>query len=181
MRSLITVPTVLLALAAAGCADGDDSGTGTGPGPQRTGEGSPGVPGQPVSCGRLKDALGQEGDVALYADPGAGGTVPCAQARDVMTEFFLRAPREAGDDRGTLSVRGWFCHYESGPTGTWISACSKDEREMHTEEADDQGTGPDAPGGPTGPDEPDAPDGSQLPPLPGDPSAPMDDPSTEEL
>lgn len=178
MRRLITVPTVLLALAAAGCADGEDSesrsasspGTGSGPG-----EGSPGVPGQPVSCGRLQDALGQEGDVALYADPGAGGTVPCAEARDVMTEFFLRAPREAGDDRGTLSVRGWLCHYESGPTGTWISACSKEEREMHTEEADDQDTGP------GGPDGPDAPDSSQLPPLPGDPSAPMDDPSTEEL
>ncbi|UZJ32423.1 hypothetical protein [Streptomyces endophytica] len=181
MRRLITVPTVLLALTAAGCADEDGDGTrssSTGPGPQRTGEGSPAVPGQPVSCGRLHDALGQEGDVALYADPTAAGTVPCAEARGVMTEFFLRAPREAGDDRGTLSVRGWFCHYESGPTGTWISACSKNEREMHTEEADDQDTGPDAPGGP---DEPDAPDGSQLPPLPGDPSAPMDDPSTEEL
>ncbi|BDM68726.1 hypothetical protein HEK616_22130 [Streptomyces nigrescens] len=181
MRRLIAVPTVLLALTAAGCADGDDGGTrssSTGPGPRRTGEGSPAVPGQPVSCGRLQDALGQEGDVALYADPTAAGTVPCTEARDVMTEFFLRAPREAGDDRGTLSVRGWFCHYESGPTGTWISACSKNKREMHTEEADDQGTGPDAPGGP---DEPDAPDGSQLPPLPGDPSAPMDDPSTEEL
>lgn len=180
MRRLIAVPTVLLALAAVGCGEAgggegtstasSSSGTGTGPGPQRSGPGSEGpsptVPGQSVSCGEIKDALGKKGDVALFADPGAGGTVGCAEARDVMSEFFVRAPREAGDDRGTLAVRGWFCQFESGPTGTWITTCRKDKREMHTEEPSD---------------EPGAPDGSQLPTLPIEPSDPMDEPSTEEL
>ncbi|MGW7487492.1 hypothetical protein [Streptomyces sp. NPDC054786] len=130
MRRLIAVPTVLLALAAAGCGDdgGDptaaaSSAPGIGPGPDRTpGDGpdsaSPTVPGQPMDCGELPDALGKAGDVTLFADPGAGGTVGCDEARRVMSEFFVRAPREARDDRGTLAVRGWFCQYESGPTGT---------------------------------------------------------------
>lgn len=86
-----------------------------------------------------------------------------------MSEFFLRAPREARDDRGTLSVRGWFCQYESGPTGTWITICRKDKREMHTEEP------------PSSTEEPGSPDGSQLPPLPDGSSDPLDEPSTEEL
>lgn len=181
MRRLIAVPTVLLALAAVGCGEAGgekattaaspSSGTGAGPGPQRSGAPSPTVPGQPVSCGEIKDALGKKGDVALFADPGAGGTVGCAEAREVMSEFFVRAPREAGDDRGTLAVRGWFCQFESGPTGTWITTCRKDKREMHTEE----------PAEPGGPDEPGSPDGSQLPTLPIEPSDPMGEPSTEEL
>ncbi|UKY48837.1 hypothetical protein [Streptomyces inhibens] len=185
MRRLIAVPTVLLALAAAGCGEGDATtgasasaaGEGRTPGPQRSGPGtaSPTVPGQPMDCGVLPDALGTAGDVALYADPGAGGTVGCVEARGVMSEFFLRAPREARDDRGTLSVRGWLCQYESGPTGTWITTCRKDKREMHTEEPSGRNTGP----GPS--QEPGVPDGSQLPTLPGESSDPMDEPSTEEL
>ncbi|MEU9125923.1 hypothetical protein AB0C96_39975 [Streptomyces sp. NPDC048506] len=186
MRRLIAVPTVLLALAATGCAAsgggeapaGPSSADGTEPGPQRSGPGSDGaptVPGQPVSCGEIKGALGAAGDVALFADPGAGGTVACTEAREVMSEFFLRAPQEAGDDRGTLSVRGWLCQFESGPTGTWITSCRQHQREMHTEEPSDQGTGPGAS------EEPDVPDGSQLPTLPDEPSDPMGEPSTEEL
>ncbi|MFB6437663.1 hypothetical protein ACFCVY_12915 [Streptomyces sp. NPDC056411] len=187
MRRLITVPTVLLALAAAGCGEADEGGAasagassgGSGPGPQRSGPGTaaPPVPGQPVKCGVLKDALGEKGDVTLFADPDAGGTVGCAEARNVMSEFFLRAPREASDDRGTLTVRGWLCQYESGPTGTWITSCHKDRREMHTEEpsGSDSGPGSEEPGGPGAPGE------SQLPTLPGEPSGPLDEPSTEEL
>ncbi|MGW1377422.1 hypothetical protein ACWD6P_24570 [Streptomyces sp. NPDC002446] len=178
MQRLIAVPTVLLALAAAGCGDTEgrgepvpsSAGTGTGPGPQRSAPGSaapsPAVPGQPVSCGEIQNALGEAGDVALYADPGAGGTVGCEEARDVMSEFFVRAPREGDSERGTLAVRGWFCQYESGPTGTWITSCRKDRREMHTEEPAEQ---------------PGSPDGPQLPPLPVEPSDPMEEPSTEEL
>ncbi|QIK09941.1 hypothetical protein G7Z12_31650 [Streptomyces sp. ID38640] len=181
MRRLIAVPTVLFALAAAGCGDaggGQDTtaarSSPTGAGPDRTPDGGPGsasptVPGQPVDCGELADALGAEGDVTLYADPGAGGTVACGEARQVMSEFFLRAPREAQDDRGTLSVRGWFCQYESGPTGTWITTCRKDKREMHTEEP------------PSSTEEPGSPEGSQLPPLPDESSDPLEEPSTEEL
>ncbi|MGW7577567.1 hypothetical protein [Streptomyces sp. NPDC054765] len=188
MRRLIAVPTVLLALAAAGCGDTDDSGdptaaassAGTGPGPNGTpgdgpGQASPTIPGQPMNCGELRGALGEAGDVTLYADPGAGGTVGCDEARRVMAEFFVRAPQESRDDRGSLAVRGWFCQYESGPTGTWITTCRKDRREMHTEEPSG---GPSDPG-PSG--EPGVPDGSQLPTLPGEPSGPMDEPSTEEL
>lgn len=122
-----------------------------------------------MNCGELPDALGPEGDVTLFADPGAGGTVGCGEARAVMSEFFVRAPRDARDDRATLSVRGWVCQYESGPTGTWITTCRKAKREMHTEEP---------PGAST--EEPGAPDESELPPLP-DESDPMDEPSTEEL
>ncbi|MFG2289328.1 hypothetical protein ACGFOU_25060 [Streptomyces sp. NPDC048595] len=176
MRRLIALPTVLFALAAAGCADAQDggagtavpssAGTGAGPGPDDPGVPSPAVPGQPVSCGTIKDALGAAGDVALYADPGAGGTVGCTEARDVMKEFLLRAPREGDSDQGTLAVRGWFCQYESGPTGTWITSCRKDRREMHTEE-------------PAG--SPDSPGSSQLPTLPEEPSDPLEEPSTEEL
>lgn len=174
MQRLIAVPTVLLALAAAGCSDAADGGvttavpssTGTGPGPPRSGDPSPAVPGQPVSCGEIEGALGRAGDVALYADPAAGGTVGCEEARDVMSEFFLRAPREGDSDQGTLAVRGWFCQFESGPTGTWITSCRKDRREMHTEEPAAQ---------------PGSPDGSQLPSLPIEPSDPLEEPSTEEL
>lgn len=92
-----------------------------------------------------------------------------------MAEFFVRAPKEARDDRGSLAVRGWFCQFESGPTGTWITACRKDDREMHTEEPSGRPTDP-APS-----EEPGSPDGSELPTLPGEPSDPMDEPSTEEL
>ncbi|MFE0191141.1 hypothetical protein [Streptomyces sp. NPDC059008] len=176
MRRLIALPTVLFALAAAGCGEAENggrttavpssAGTGAGPGPEQPGVPSPAVPGQPVSCGTIKDALGTAGDVALYADPGAGGTVGCAEARDVMSEFLLRAPREGDSDQGTLAVRGWFCQYESGPTGTWITSCRKDRREMHTEEPADS---------------PDSPGTSQLPTLPIEPSGPMEEPSTEEL
>lgn len=79
MRRLIAVPTVLLALTAAGCADDGDpttaasSSTGTGPRPEGTpgnGPASPTVPGQPMECGVLRGALGEAGDVTLYADPG---------------------------------------------------------------------------------------------------------------
>ncbi|MEU8787548.1 hypothetical protein [Streptomyces sp. NPDC048637] len=187
MRRLIAVPTVLFALAAAGCGDTDGgqdttaaTSSPTGTGPDRTPDGGPGsasptVPGQPVNCGELPDALGAEGDVTLFADPGAGGTVGCEEARQVMSEFFVRAPREAQDDRGTLTVRGWLCQYESGPTGTWITTCRKDKREMHTEEPPGGNTVP----GPS--EEPGVPDGSQLPPLPDEPSDPLDEPSTEEL
>ncbi|MFI1306374.1 hypothetical protein [Streptomyces sioyaensis] len=178
MRRLITVPTVLLALAAAGC--GDDAGeatsgasSATGSGPGGRGSASPTVPGQPVDCGELADALGSEGDVTLFADAAAGGTVGCAEARKVMSEFFVRAPREAEDDRGTLAVRGWLCQYESGPTGTWVTTCRKDKREMHTEEPSGRHSGPS--------EQPGEPDGSQLPTLPEEPSDPMDEPSTEEL
>ncbi|GES33352.1 hypothetical protein AB0G60_16345 [Streptomyces angustmyceticus] len=184
MHRLIAVPTALLALAAASCGDTDggrdptaaaSSAAGTAPGPDETlgedpGSASPTVPGQPMNCGDLRDALGKAGDVTLYADPAAGGTVECGEARRVMSEFFLRVPHEGRDDRGTLAVRGWFCQYESGPTGTWITTCRKGEREMHTEEPTDQPSG-----------EPGGPDGSQLPTLPGAPSDPMDEPSTEEL
>ncbi|MFE1176723.1 hypothetical protein [Streptomyces sp. NPDC058773] len=184
MRRLMTVPTVLFALAAAGCgsADGGPGTTATtsSPTPDRRpdggpGSGSPTVPGQPVNCGELPDALGTEGDVTLFADPGAGGTVGCGEARSVMSEFFVRAPREARDDRATLSVRGWLCRYESGPTGTWITTCGKDKREMHTEEPPGGNTVP----GPS--DEPGAPDESELPPLPDGSSDPLEEPSTEEL
>ncbi|MFD0163969.1 hypothetical protein ACFVJH_07410 [Streptomyces decoyicus] len=186
MRRLIAVPTVLLALTAAGCADdgGDPttaaaSSAGAGPRPEGTpgdgpGSASPTVPGQPMDCGVLRGALGEAGDVTLYADPGAGGTVGCDEARQVMAEFFVRAPKEARDDRGSLAVRGWFCQFESGPTGTWITACRKGDREMHTEEPSGQPTDP-APS-----EEPGSPE-SELPTLPGEPSDPMDEPSTEEL
>ncbi|MYU55850.1 MULTISPECIES: hypothetical protein [Streptomyces] len=187
MRVLIAVPIVLLALAAAGCGSGDGdgvtagaasstTGTGTG-GPDRapspgTSAASPAVPGQSVECGELPDALGAGRNAALFADPGAGGTVDCAEAHGVMTEFFLRAPRRTGGDRGSLAVRGWTCRYESGPAGTWLSSCRKEDREMHTEYPSDPDTGP----GPS-----DGPDSSQLPSLPGDPSGPVGEPSTEEL
>lgn len=179
MRRVLTVPTVLLALAAAGCGDGGEATTAassaTGSGPGGRGSASPTVPGQPVDCGELADALGPEGDVTLFADAAAGGTVGCTEARTVMSEFFLRAPREAEDDRGTLAVRGWLCQYESGPTGTWITTCRKDKREMHTEEPSGGNSDP----GPS--EEPGTPDGSQLPTLPDEPSDPMEGPSTEEL
>ncbi|GAU67346.1 hypothetical protein SSP35_04_04340 [Streptomyces sp. NBRC 110611] len=180
MRRLIVVPTVLLGLAASACgaagegegpaAGSPSGGSGTVPDPQRSDpgtDGSPAVPGQPVGCGEIKGALGAAGDVSLYADPGADGTVECPEARDVMTEFFLRAPPGSGGGPAELSVRGWLCRYDSGPTGTWITACRSGRREMHTEQ-------------PAGPDAPDD-SGSQLPTLPGEPSLPMDEPSTEEL
>ncbi|MFI0789318.1 hypothetical protein ACH4Q6_27395 [Streptomyces lydicus] len=179
MRRLIAVPTVLLALATAGCGaeEGGEASTAApssaGTDPQRSGAPSVPVPGQSVQCGDIADVLSEGEDVTLFADPGADGTVGCAEARDVMAEFFLRAPQESGDGRGTLSVRGWLCQYESGPTGTWVSSCRKGKREMHTEEASGQGSGPS--------EDPGSPDGSQLPTLPGDPSAPVGEPSTEEL
>ncbi|MEV0372092.1 hypothetical protein AB0I10_20055 [Streptomyces sp. NPDC050636] len=193
MRRLIAVPTVLFALAAAGCGTDDDggeattaspsTGTGTGPSPSRsTGQGStpgpdsspPADPGQPVSCGEIPDALGNARNVTLFADPGADGTVGCEEAHDVMSEFFVRASQEGDGNPGSLAVRGWFCQYESGPTGTWITTCRKDKLEMHTEEP--PGSGPsDQPGSPYGPDE------SQLPPLPEETGDPMEEPSTEEL
>ncbi|MFI9048776.1 hypothetical protein [Streptomyces sp. NPDC053427] len=211
MRRLIAVPTVLLALTAAGCGSGDESrerpnggaGSGGSHGEGRSPEAEPpssgpsaGVPGQPVRCGEIPDALGDSRSVALFADPGADGTVGCGEAHDVMAEFFLRAPQLDGEKPGSLTVRGWFCRYESGPTGTWISICGKDRLEMHTEEASGEDSGPDAsagpedpgesqqPGGPEDPgesEEPGIPDDSQLPGLPDQPSDPMDEPSTEEL
>ncbi|ARF54221.1 hypothetical protein [Streptomyces gilvosporeus] len=188
MRRLIAVPTVLLALAAAGCGSGNDSGErptggaggsrGEGPSPGASpppsGPSAP-VPGQPMSCGTIHDALGVARDVALFADPGADGMVGCAEAQDVMSEFFLRARRHHGEDPGSVSVRGWVCQYESGPTGTWISTCGKNELEMHTEDPSDEDSGPDSS---TGPDDPGE---SQLPSIPDEPSDPMDQPSNEEL
>ncbi|MFG2227604.1 hypothetical protein [Streptomyces sp. NPDC048644] len=185
MRRLIAVPTVLLALAAAGCtggrtadapaavSEGSGAPSPSSPGAPRSAGPTPTVPGQPVDCGEIRDALGTSESVTLFADPGADGTVGCEEAHDVMADFFERAPQDSGDDAGTLAVRGWFCRYESGPTGTWISSCHKDRLEMHTEEPSGDGTDPS--------DEPSAPDESQLPPLPDEPSSPMDEPSTEEL
>ncbi|UQA96739.1 hypothetical protein [Streptomyces halobius] len=191
MRRLIAVPTVLFALAAAGCGsehEGPEVTHHTGTEAAPTGQGgtpdpdspspgnsSPGVPGQPVNCGEIPDALGRARNVALFADPGADGTVGCEEAHDVMTEFFQRAPQEGGGEVGSLAVRGWFCQFESGPTGTWITTCRKDRLEMHTEEASGEQPGP-APS-----EEPGAPDESELPPLPEETGDPMDEPSTEEL
>ncbi|MCB5909479.1 hypothetical protein [Streptomyces pinistramenti] len=181
MRRLIAVPTVLLALAAAGCTGGRATDTSAaasdGPGAQNPSSAgpTPTIPGRPVDCGEIRDALGTAESVTLFADPGAGGTVKCEEAHDVMADFFRRAPQDSGDDPGSLAVRGWLCQYESGPTGTWISSCHKNRLEMHTEEASGEGTGPGSS------DEPSAPDESRLPPLPDEPSSPMDEPSTEEL
>ena len=196
MRRLIAVPTVLLALAAAGCGAGDDAdattsattSSGTGAGPDEGDPPDPGdspapdsspVPGQPVSCGEIPDALGKARNVALFADPGAGGTVGCEEAHDVMAEFFLRAPQAGGGSEGTLAVRGWFCQYESGPTGTWVTSCRKDTLEMHTEEPSGQTPAPDPTEEPGEPGE--SPEESQLPPIPEDPGDPLDEPSNEEL
>ncbi|MFG2893431.1 hypothetical protein [Streptomyces sp. NPDC048248] len=199
MRRLIAVPTVLLALAAAGCGAGDDAdattsattSSGTGAGPDEGDPPDPGdspapdsspVPGQPVSCGEIPDALGKARNVALFADPGAGGTVGCEEAHDVMAEFFLRAPQAGGGSEGTLAVRGWFCQYESGPTGTWVTSCRKDTLEMHTEEPSGQTPAPDPTEEPGEPGEPgESPEESQLPPIPEDPGDPLDEPSNEEL
>ncbi|MFJ9618693.1 hypothetical protein [Streptomyces noursei] len=178
MRRLIAVPTVLLALAAAGCAGEDrqdaptvssasDPGTapnGT-PGPQ----GSPAIPGQPVSCGEIADVLGKAHGVALFADPGPAGAVGCDEARGVMKEFFLRAPPQTAGQQGALAVRGWSCQYDGGPTGTWITDCRRDEREMHTEDAG-RSTGPSGPPG-----------ASEPPGLPDESSPPMEEPSTTDI
>lgn len=184
MRRLIAVPTVLFALAAAGCGSDDDGGgattasSGTGPSPHSSSQDPDTVPGQPVSCGEIPDALGKTRSVALFADPGAGGTVGCEEAHDVMSEFFLRASQEGGGNPGSLAVRGWVCQYESGPTGTWVTTCRKNNLEMHTEEPSGEQPAPsDRPGNPDGP----APDESQLPPLPEETGDPMEEPSTEEL
>ncbi|MFF9479394.1 hypothetical protein [Streptomyces sp. NPDC014733] len=186
MRRLLTVPTVLLALAAAACSGGERSADTAAsrtraPGTPAPSGSAPTVPGQPVECGRIRDALGTAHDVSLYADPGADGTVGCGEAHDVMADFFHHAPQDGGGTSGSLTVHGWLCRYEGGPTGTWVSSCRKDRLEMHTEEPD--GPPSDAPGSPS--DEPgspsDSPDESQLPPLPDDSSTPVDDPSTEEL
>ncbi|MFH8405684.1 hypothetical protein ACH4FX_13040 [Streptomyces sp. NPDC018019] len=167
MRRLIAVPTALLALAVAGCAGSgpDDptasAGTGSAPGANPTQSlkespsGDPGggaspsgpggsgsaVPGQPLDCGALPDAMGEGLTARLFSGPGAGPTAGCAEARSVMAEFF----RKATADRPALTVRGWECQYENGPTGTWLSSCRKDggRQQMHTEEA-----GRSAPDGP---------------------------------
>ncbi|MFI1203714.1 hypothetical protein ACH4VR_30500 [Streptomyces sp. NPDC020883] len=163
MRRLIAVPTVLLALAAAGCGTGEDreetpaTASAPDPGGAPEPQGSPTIPGQPVSCGAIADALGKAHGVALYADPGAGGTVGCAEARAVMKEFFLRAPPQSAGHPSSLAVKGWTCQYDGGPTGTWVAECRQDERAMHTE------------------------DPGQDPGSPDDPSLPMDEPSTTEL
>jgi hypothetical protein len=175
MRRLIALPTVLLALAAAGCsgatAGADLTTAASSPGSNAP-RSSPGVPGQPVDCGEIPDALGASHSVALFADPTSGGTVGCEEAHDVMSEFFQRVPQQNGETEGTLSVRGWLCQYESGPVGTWITSCHKDNLEMHTE----------APAGSAPPtDQPGSPDESQLPSIPDEPSDPMEEPSTEEL
>ncbi|MFJ6751763.1 MULTISPECIES: hypothetical protein [unclassified Streptomyces] len=183
MRRLIAMPTVLLALAAAGCSGGpagadlttaasSPGGAPDPPGGSSSPGSSPGVPGQPVACGEIPDALGDSRSVALFADPGSGGTVGCEEAHDVMSEFFLRAPQQSGETEGTLAVRGWFCQYESGPTGTWITTCRKDTLEMHTEEP---------PGSEPPSEEPGAPDESELPSIPDEPTDPLEEPSTEEL
>ncbi|MFE6689422.1 hypothetical protein ACFVFQ_23465 [Streptomyces sp. NPDC057743] len=178
MHRLLAVPTVLLALAATGCGAGEGLGETPASSPSAPGAGpygtpqapaSPTVPGQPVSCGEIADALGQAHGVALFADPGAGGTVGCGEVRAVMKEFFLRAPPQSRKLPGSLAVRGWSCHYDGGPTGTWVTECRRGEREMHTEEAD-QG------GDPNGP-----PDGSELPSAPDESSLPNGQPSTTEL
>ncbi|MGW1838255.1 hypothetical protein [Streptomyces sp. BBFR2] len=183
MRRLLAVPTVLLALAAAACSGGERSADtaaartrapGQAPSPSGT---APTVPGQSVECGQIRDALGTAHDVALYADPGADGTVGCEEAHDVMADFFRRAPQDGEDTAASLAVRGWLCRYEGGPTGTWVSSCRKDRLEMHTEEPDSPPS--DEPGSPS--DEPGSPDESRLPPLPDESSTPVDEPSTEEL
>ncbi|WP_405739409.1 hypothetical protein OG422_03180 [Streptomyces sp. NBC_01525] len=182
MRRLLAVPTVLLALAAAACSGGERSADTAAasrtraPGRTPSPSGSaPTVPGQPVECGEIRDALGAAHDVALYADPGADGTVGCGEAHDVMADFFRHAPQDGGNTAGSLTVRGWLCRYEGGPTGTWVSSCRKDRLEMHAEEPD--GPPSDSPGS----SPPDSPDESRLPPLPDESSTPVDDPSTEEL
>ena len=154
MRRLIAVPTVLLALTAAGCADdgGDPttaaaSSAGAGPRPEGTpgdgpGSAPPTVPGQPMDLPACSAAHWARQVTSPSTYSRAGGTVGCDEARQVMAEFFVRAPKEARDDRGSLAVRGWFCQFESGPTGTWITACRKGDREMHTEEPSGRPTDP---------------------------------------
>ncbi|MHB6906024.1 hypothetical protein [Streptomyces sp. DB-54] len=178
MHRLIAVPTVLLALAAAGCGTVDGVGdapatsSASGPGGAPNGtpapQDSPTIPGQPVSCGEIAGVLGQAHGVALFADPGAAGTVGCPEALAVMKEFFLRAPPQSGGPPGALAVQGWSCRYDGGPTGTWITECRRGERAMHTED-----TGQGGPGGP--------PDASEMPGLPDESSLPMGQPSTTEL
>ncbi|KOU00203.1 hypothetical protein ADK70_01290 [Streptomyces rimosus subsp. pseudoverticillatus] len=179
MRRLIAVPTALLALAVAGCAGGgpDDptessaaSGSAPGASPTKSLEGSPSgdpgpsggaspsgsaVPGQPLDCGALPDAMGEGLTARLFSGPGAGPTAGCAEARGVMGEFF----RKATADKPALTVRGWECQYENGPTGTWLSSCRKDggRQQMHTEEA----------GGSPPPDDPGQSEKPEGPGLPG--------------
>ncbi|WP_050502008.1 hypothetical protein [Streptomyces monomycini] len=189
MRRLIAVPTALLALAVAACGGGPDdtaaspaaSGSGPGASPTKSLKGGPegsasarpsepdgsasGVPGQPLDCGALPDAMGEGLTAQLFSGPGAGPTAGCAEARSVMAEFF----RKAGADQPSLTVRGWECQYENGPTGTWLSSCRKDggRQQMHTEEAG-RSTPPDAPGqSPGDPGQSEMPEGPGGPELPG--------------
>ncbi|MEV5597783.1 hypothetical protein [Streptomyces sp. NPDC052496] len=184
MRRLIAVPTVLLALTVAACAGGgpDDtaaspaaSGSAPGASPTKSLKGGPeggaspsepggsgsAVPGQPLDCGALPDAMGEGLSAQLFSGPGAGPTAGCAEARSVMAEFF----RKADANRPSLTVRGWECQYENGPTGTWLSSCRKDggRQQMHTEEAG-RSAAPDAPGqSPGDPGQSELPEGPQLP------------------
>ncbi|WP_030667048.1 hypothetical protein [Streptomyces rimosus] len=184
MRRLIAVPTALLALAVAGCAGGgpDDptassaaSGSAPGASPTKSLRGSPSgdpgssggaspsgsgsaAPGQPLDCGALPDAMGEGLTARLFSGPGAGPTAGCAEARGVMAEFF----RKATADQPALTVRGWECQYENGPTGTWLSSCRKDggRQQMHTEEAA-RSAPPDGPGQSEMPEGPGLPGGGE--------------------
>ncbi|MFH8345257.1 hypothetical protein [Streptomyces sp. NPDC018045] len=187
MRRLIAVPTALLALAVAACGGSGPGDTAASPaasgsapgasptkslkggpsgGPEGGGSASPSepdgtgsaVPGQPLDCGALPDAMGEGLTARLFSGPGAGPTAGCAEARSVMAEFF----READANRPALTVRGWECQYENGPTGTWLSSCRKDggRQQMHTEEAD-RSAPPDGPGGPEMPEGPELPGGGE--------------------
>ncbi|OKH98123.1 hypothetical protein A6A06_28295 [Streptomyces sp. CB02923] len=180
MRRLIAVPTALLALTVAACGGSgpDDTGaspavSGSAPGasPTKSLKGGPGdggsaspdgsgsaVPGQPLDCGALPDAMGEGLTAQLFSGPGAGPTAGCEEARGVMAEFF----RKADADQPSLTVRGWECQYESGPTGTWLSSCRKDggRQQMHTEEAG-RPAPPDAPGQSPMPEGPELPGGGE--------------------
>ncbi|GCD47349.1 hypothetical protein [Streptomyces paromomycinus] len=190
MRRLIAVPTALLALTVAACGGSgpDDtaaspaaSGSGPGASPTKTLKGGPdgggsahpsepggspsGVPGQPLDCGALPDAMGEGLTARLFSGPGAGPAAGCAEARSVMAEFF----RKADADQPSLTVRGWECQYEAGPTGTWLSSCRKDggRQQMHTEEAG-RSSSPDAPGeSPGDPGQSELPGGPEVPQGPG--------------
>ncbi|MFD7921987.1 hypothetical protein ACFV3R_22500 [Streptomyces sp. NPDC059740] len=176
MRRPAAATAVLFTLVASGCAAG---GRGAAPAEWRaplsppagaSATGSAGPVGRPSAyCGEVPDASGRKGDIRLYADGGDKGTVPCPEALDVMTEFFARAPEEAGGDRGSLAVRDWNCEYGSGPSGDWISTCHKAAWRMHAElpksSAAPSGTGAQS----GGPEESPQPDASSPPP--GGPSA----------
>lgn len=86
---------------------------------------------QDVDCSANGGGKVGSHQAALVAVGSKAGRVECAEARNIVNEYFDNASKAEGSDQ-RLTVKGWDCGANAGPGGTSVVTCAKNSLSFHT-------------------------------------------------